>query len=140
MPLSQYTVNEDANPQMISKRSEKQLIYQQEVAIRYLRPPTPPTPGDIIVTQEDNIVSHPAPPLIIRQQPARPATPQPLVVREAPPQLPPTVGRKIITISGRHTKKLGAMQTIPLCDSIKIYYTQNSKERFWVQRQFWWTK
>jgi len=43
----------------------------------------------------------PAPPLIIRQQPARPPTPEPLVVREAPPRPPHAVGSKRITISGK---------------------------------------
>ena len=43
----------------------------------------------------------PAPPLVIRQQPARPVTPEPLVIREAPPQAPAPVGRKLITISGK---------------------------------------
>jgi len=101
VPISQYSVNEDPAPEVITKRSQQQLIYQQEVAIRYLRPPTPPSPGEIIVQQESNTVTSPAPPLIIRQQPPRPVTPQPLVVREAPPQPPAQVGRKIITISGR---------------------------------------
>jgi len=39
--------------------------------------------------------------LVIRQQPARPVTPEPLVIREAPPQAPAPVGRKLITISGK---------------------------------------
>lgn len=34
-----------------------------------------------------NSLVPPAPPLIIRQQPPRPITPQPLVIREAPPQV-----------------------------------------------------
>ena len=37
----------------------------------------------------------------MRQLPARPITPEPLVIREAPPQPPPAIGRKIITISGK---------------------------------------
>ncbi len=45
---SQYSVNEDSNPEVITKRSQQQLVYQQEVAIRYLRPPTPPAPGEKI--------------------------------------------------------------------------------------------
>lgn len=102
MPLSQYLVNEDPHPQVITKRSEQQLVYQQEVAIRYLRPPTPPALGEIIIQQKDNSVTQPAPPLIIRQQPARPVTPQPLVIREAPPKLPATIGPKVITISGKN--------------------------------------
>ncbi len=101
MPINQYSVNEDPKPEYITKRSQQQLVYQQEIAIRYLRPPTPPSPGEIIVQQESSTITPPAPPLIIRQQPPRPLTPQPLVVREAPPQPPVQVGRKIITISGK---------------------------------------
>jgi len=37
----------------------------------------------------------PAPPLVIRQQPARACTPEPLVVREKPPAVPPLIGQKI---------------------------------------------
>jgi hypothetical protein len=101
IPISQYEINQDSNPEIITKRSQQQIVYQQEVAIRYLRPPTPPAPGEIVITQEVNTLTPPAPPLIIRQQPPRPVTPQPLVVREAPPQPPAAVGRKVITISGK---------------------------------------
>lgn len=93
IPLNEYRINEDPNPEVITKKTEQQLVYQQEVAIRYLRPPTPPAPGEILIQQELNTVTPPAPPLIIRQQPPRPTTPQPLVVREAPPQPPAQVGR-----------------------------------------------
>jgi hypothetical protein len=101
IPISEYLINEDANPEVITKRSQQILEYLQEIAIRYLRPPTPPAPGEIVITQEQNILTPPAPPLVIRQQPARPETPEPLVIREAPPQPPQPVGRKIITISGK---------------------------------------
>ena len=77
------------------------MQYIQELAIRYLRPPTPPAPGEIIITQERNILPAPAPPLVIRQQPPRPSTPEPLIIREAPPQAPQPIGRKLITISGK---------------------------------------
>jgi hypothetical protein len=46
--------------------------------------------GDIIIKQEESSRFPPAPPLIIRQQPLRPATPEPMIIREAPP-IPPTV-------------------------------------------------
>ena len=95
VPLNEYRINEDPNPDLITKKSEQQLVYNQEVAIRYLRPPTPPPPGEILIQQEDNSVAPPAPPLIIRQQPPRPTTPQPLVIREAPPPPPPQVGSKL---------------------------------------------
>lgn len=43
IPINQYVINEDANPEVINKRSEQTLEYMQELAIRYLRPPTPPS-------------------------------------------------------------------------------------------------
>ena len=101
IPITQYIINEDSNPEVIRKKTQQQLLYEQEVAIRYLRPPTPPPPGEIIIKQENNIQSTPAPPLVIRQVPPRPETPAPLVVREAPPRPPVAVGQKVITISGK---------------------------------------
>ena len=101
IPITQYVINEDQHPEIITKKSTQHLEYVQELAIRYLRPPTPPTPGEIIITQEANSSIAPAPPLIIRQQPARAETPEPLVIREAPPEPPVVVGRKVITISGK---------------------------------------
>jgi hypothetical protein len=101
LPITSYVINDDQNPEIITKKVALSLEYVQELAIRYLRPPTPPAPGEIIIKQQPNIPTAPAPPLIIRQQPARPVTPEPLVIREAPPQPPATVGRKFITISGK---------------------------------------
>lgn len=101
LDISEYKIHEDLNPQIITKRVKQEVEYVQELAVRYLRPPTPPAPGEIVITQEANLNTKPAPPLIIRQQPARAETPEPLVVREAPPEAPLPVGRKLITISGR---------------------------------------
>jgi len=99
--ISEYRIHEDANPQVITKRVQQAVEYVQELAIRYLRPPTPPAPGEIVITQEANVNTGPAPPLIIRQAAARASTPEPMVVREAPPQPPAPVGPKRITISGK---------------------------------------
>lgn len=101
MPIHEYPINEDPNPDLLCKRTNQEIEYVQEFAIRYLRPPTPPAPGDIIINQEPNIATSPAPPLIIRQQPPRPVTPEPLVIRECPPAPPCQIGRKIVTISGK---------------------------------------
>jgi len=101
LPISDYPINQDEHPEMITKRAFHNVEYIQELAIRYLRPPTPEPPGEIVITQEANVHTGPAPPLIIRQQPPRPVTPEPIVIREAPPQPPPQVGRKLITISGK---------------------------------------
>ena len=101
IPINQYKINEDPDPEIITKKSKQHIEYVQELAIRYLKPPTPPSPGEIIIKQLPNVVPAPAPPLILRQQPPRPCTPEPLVIREAPPQPPEQVGRKVITISGK---------------------------------------
>ena len=52
--INEYLINEDANPEIIEKKVQKALNYIQELAVRYLRPPTPPQPGDIIITQVNN--------------------------------------------------------------------------------------
>ena len=101
IPISSYQINEDDAPEIVTKKTQEQLTYIQELAVRYLRPPTPPAPGEIVITQEANTATPPAPPIILRQAPPRPATPEPLVLREAPPQPPAQVGRKVITISGK---------------------------------------
>lgn len=101
IPLSEYKINEDHNPEVIVKKNDHLLEYTQEIAVRYLRPPTPPPPGEILIKLEKNIPTPPAPPLIIRQQPPRPVTPLPLIIREAPPKPPETIGKKLITISGK---------------------------------------
>lgn len=101
IPLSKYEINKDDDPFVITKKIHTKLEYIQEMAIRYLQPPTPAPPGDIIIEQKPNILTPPAPPLVIRQAPARPSTPEPVVFREAPPKPPPQIGRKIITIYGK---------------------------------------
>ena len=68
VPLKHYPINQDPNPNVLTKKSQQELVYTQELGIRYLRPPTPPTPGEIIIQEEPCQVPIPAPPLIIRQQ------------------------------------------------------------------------
>jgi hypothetical protein len=101
MAITEYRIHEDKNPQVIQKRYEQVFEYVQELAIRYLRPPTPPAAGEIVIVQEPNIPTGPAPPVIIRQVAARAATPEPLVLREAPPQPPQPIAPKRIIISGK---------------------------------------
>jgi hypothetical protein len=100
-PLEKYLINEDAEPTIIHKKYQQEVVYEQELAVRYLRPPAPPAPGDIIISHEPNVLTAPAPPLIIRQMAPRPCTPEPLVVREIPPPMPEPIGQKIITIAGK---------------------------------------
>jgi hypothetical protein len=101
LPLDQYPINQDPDPQVITKRVEQPVHYTQEVAIRYLRPSTPPAPGDVVIRHERPVVPPPAPPLVIRQQAPRPATPPPMVFRELPPTPPRLIPQKVITISAK---------------------------------------
>jgi hypothetical protein len=72
IPFANYPLNDDPCPEIIRKNVNQELEYVQEVAIRYLRPPTPPAPGALIIEEEADQVLPQAPPLIIRQQPPRP--------------------------------------------------------------------
>jgi hypothetical protein len=40
IPINQYTVNEDVEPEIITKRTDHSIEFVQELAVRYLRPPT----------------------------------------------------------------------------------------------------
>ena len=44
VPISHYPLNQDLKPKLIIKKSRQNVEYTQELAIRYLRPPTPPPP------------------------------------------------------------------------------------------------
>jgi hypothetical protein len=73
LAIAAYPLNLDAKPRTIRKRARHAIEYVQELAIRYLQPPTPPPPGAILIAQEPDIPAAPAPPLIIRQAaPPRP--------------------------------------------------------------------
>ena len=101
VPLSSYKIHDDPNPKIIHKRFKKQIQYVQKLAVVYLKPPTPPEPGEIIINIEPDKVTSQAPPVIIRQHPPRSQTPKPLIIREAPLELPQPIGPKLITISGK---------------------------------------
>lgn len=92
-----YKINFDPNPQIIRKHANDAVTYKQEVAVRYLRPPTPPPPGPLIIKEVRNPALPAAPPIVIRQRPPRPATPPPLIIRERPPQPPTQLAPKVVT-------------------------------------------
>ena len=52
--ISDYTINKDENPEIIIKKlqHDTNLEYIQELFIKYLKPPTPPPPGEIIISQK----------------------------------------------------------------------------------------
>ena len=101
IPLEQYTLNVDSNPTVIRKKAEGRINLVQNVSLKFLKPPMPEQPGDIMITQEPDVQAPPAPPLVIRQKPDEPINPQPVVVRERPPVPPQPIGPKHITIPGK---------------------------------------
>ena len=83
-----YELNKDLNPHIVHLNLNRQVNLIRKLVVQYLRPPTPPSPGPIVITIKRNKFQAPPPPLIIRQQPARQRTPDPLVIRELPPKKP----------------------------------------------------
>lgn len=87
----------NANPQVIYKPNNQEVVYKQNIMVRWLQPPTPPPPAPIIIRGLYMWISHesfvsifsievqaPAPvqpPLICRQIPPCPPTPPPIIVR-----------------------------------------------------------
>jgi hypothetical protein len=89
IPLSCYPLNKDNNPMIVKKKPTENVEFKQEIFYRYLKPPTPNRPGDIIIKQEPDVQPPPPPPLIVRQIPKQNLQPQqdqePIVIREMPP-------------------------------------------------------
>jgi hypothetical protein len=83
IPLEQYKINDDQNPEVIRKRLDK-LRYTQEVAVRYLNPPAPQKPGDLIIREKQSQIP-PAPPVVLRQEGQGAATPEVNIFIDLPP-------------------------------------------------------
>lgn len=101
LPIEDYKINDSKDFETIVKKPSERINYIQKLAVRYLRPPTPNAPGDIIIEEKPAKMISPAPPLIIRQQALRLKTPSPLIIRERPPQKPKVSKQKTIMISGK---------------------------------------
>lgn len=61
VPLEQYPINHDSCPTIYQKRPNC-VECQREVSIKYLEPGSAPTPGAIVINQEQNILAPYAPP------------------------------------------------------------------------------
>ena len=72
LPLDQYQLNFDPNPELIRKKPAEKVQYTQEVSLKFLKPPPPEQPGDIVIKQERDVQAAPAPPLLVRQKPPAP--------------------------------------------------------------------
>ena len=52
IPIDEYPINDDPNPDIIRKKCETPHHNTQEITVRYLEPPPLPPPGEIIIRQE----------------------------------------------------------------------------------------
>ena len=76
-----YELNFD-DPIIIKKKPTEKIIQTQFVSVRYLRPPNLPPTGDLIIEEEPERAATPLTPLVVRRQPPRPNTPEPILIRE----------------------------------------------------------
>ncbi|CAF3679150.1 unnamed protein product [Adineta steineri] len=95
---SENNLNYDPNPEIIYRDNLKDIVYTQKVGIRYLRPPTPPPPGPIVIREIQSKPLNDPPPLVVSATPPiPPRTPSPLIVREEPPTPPVYQPPRVIT-------------------------------------------
>ena len=50
--IKNYPINVDANPELIVRPNTQRVTYTQDIAVRYLKPGTPPPPGVIRMSNE----------------------------------------------------------------------------------------
>lgn len=51
--IKNYPINVDANPELIVRPNTQRVTYTQDIAVRYLKPGTPPPPGVIRMLNEN---------------------------------------------------------------------------------------
>ncbi len=59
-------INQDPDPITYRKPNNQNIVYKQQVNIRYLQPPTPPPPAPIIIREKQCAPQPALPPIIIR--------------------------------------------------------------------------
>ena len=75
VPIDRFKLNDDPNPEVITKSSSQPIEYNQDVQIKWLRPPSI-QPGDIVIKRQADTVLPAAPPLVVRQHAPEPPAPE----------------------------------------------------------------
>ena len=91
----------DANFEVIHKKTAEVLQQTQNVTLKYLRPPPLPAHGDLVIKQGDDVQLPAVAPLVTREAAEPPAAPRTMIIREEPPQRPPTLPAEEIVIPGK---------------------------------------
>lgn len=67
LPIDEYEINYDRNPKIIKKKMKEKIDQNLFIGINYLRPPTPPKPGDIIIREDPPRQAPPLSPIVKRE-------------------------------------------------------------------------
>jgi hypothetical protein len=67
--VKQMPLNYDPDPEIVYRDNPDKLVYIQKVGIRYLKPPTPPTPGALLIREVQATPPPEPPPLVITTTP-----------------------------------------------------------------------
>ena len=67
--LSHMPLNYDPDPEIIYRDNPDKLVYVQKVGVRYLKPPTPPAPGPLVIREVQATPHKPLPPLVVSNTP-----------------------------------------------------------------------
>jgi hypothetical protein len=62
-------INYDPSPEVIYRDNPDDVVYTQKVGVRYLKPPTPPPPGPILIREIQSIPPQDPPPLVVSTTP-----------------------------------------------------------------------
>jgi hypothetical protein len=62
-------INYDPNPEIIYRDNPDDIVYTQRVGVRYLKPPTPPPPGPILIREVQSTPPTAPPPLVVSTTP-----------------------------------------------------------------------
>ncbi|CAF2585038.1 unnamed protein product [Rotaria sp. Silwood2] len=83
-------------PIIIRRKLQNPVTYKQNISVRYLKPPTPPPAGPLIIREIRPPPPPPLSPIQIRQRPPPPPSPSPIILRERPPSIPPRLSETVI--------------------------------------------
>lgn len=61
--------NYDPHPEVVHRENSDNIIYTQRVGVRYLKPPTPPPPGPILIREIQPTPPNDPPPLVVSTTP-----------------------------------------------------------------------
>ena len=67
--VSRIPLNYDPSPEIIYRDNPDKVVYVQKVGVRYLKPPTPPPPGPLVIREIQATPPQEPPPLVVSTTP-----------------------------------------------------------------------